>query len=129
MKKQSYSLAEAAWFSLAQKIIPLIVFVAGFIPILLLIGFLKDHKIKGVENIGGILILFTFIAAFYSKMVLFKLKEDGRLSIRDACAHVFYSWLIYFQFLPVIGTGLSNWARRKERNRNPFVVENENNGA
>ena len=125
--KQSHSkLAETVWFALAQKTFPFVIFVLGSASGCFVISILKDNKVKGAENIGGILILVTLIGTFYSIMVLVKLKDDKTLSILDACAHVFYSWLIYFQFLPVVGTWLSKWAKQKARKQNPFVAQSEN---
>lgn len=123
MKPQQ--LAESIWFSLAHKFLPLLAFGLFAIPSVILIEFLRNKKISGAENYGGIIILFGIAAAIFVKVVLFTMRANERLSFVDACAEVFYSWMLYLHFIPVIGPIIEKWAEAKKRRINPFIIQNE----
>lgn len=124
MKPQQ--LAESIWFSLAHKFLPLLAFCLFAVPGAILIEFLRSKKISGAENYGGIIILFGIAAAIFVKVVLFTMKANKRLLFMDACAEVFYSWVMYLHFIPVIGPILGKWAEARKARINPFTIQNEN---
>lgn len=124
MKAQQ--LAEFIWFSIAHKVLPLLAFFLFAVPGAFLIEFLRSKKISGAENYGGIIILVGIVAAIFVKVVLFTMRTNQRLSFMDACAEVFYSWILYLHFIPVIGPILEKWADARKARKNPFTIQNEN---
>jgi hypothetical protein len=124
---KTHQIAESIWFPLAHKILPLIAFLIFAIPGVILIFFLKSHKVSGAENYGGVIILLGVPAGVFIKLVLYALKANQRLSFTDGCAEVFYSWMLYLHFVPVLGGMLAKWAEKKKAHVSPFVVKNEDN--
>lgn len=120
-----HQIAESVWFSLAHKILPILAFLVFAVPGMVLIGFLRGRNVSGAENYGGVVVLLGLPAAFFIKLVLFNMSGDQGRSFGDACAEVFYSWILYLHFMPIIGTLLTRWAAAKRARRNPFVVRDK----
>ena len=120
-----HQIAESIWFALAHKLLPLLAFLVFAVPGFVLIAFLRGRKVSGAENYGGTIILLGLAAAFFIKVVLYTIKADKRLSFSDGCAVVFYSWLLYLHFVPILGAILSRWAEEKKARINPFIIPYE----
>ena len=117
--------AESVWFSLAHKLLPLTAFLVFAVPGGILIEFLRSKNISGAENYGGIIILLGIPAAVFVKFVLYVMRGNGGLSFMEASSEVFYSWMLYLHFIPIVGPILSRWAEARKARVNPFTAKNE----
>jgi hypothetical protein len=120
--KPKNNIAEDIWFNAAHKIVPIVVLLAFAFSGMILIQFLKNHKVSNAENYGGILIVLAPLGWYYSKTVLYIMQADDKLTFWDACVSAYFSLILYLHFIPLIGPMLRVWAQNKKEKKNPFVL-------
>lgn len=123
MKEPDLKLPERIWFPLAHKILPLLMVFAGVGVCLLVIEFLAPATSeRTAQNVGGVIVLGSLVAAFFAKCVLHSLQDKPTYSVGDAIAEVFYSWLTLLHGFPLFGDYLRKRTLRRESQRNPFTT-------